>query len=234
MIKISDLEKESISKQILDLLTQNGIGQDEMEQVLSNVSKDIQLMLWTKTPVSLPLLYNLKDVIWYNLEHLPLGGEEKGKSTLKWMGSVFPNFIFSDSLLIPNEKVQSILNELEKIRNLWSNEWYFVTLKSKTDNWSGGLNNPSNVIIYDSTTERPSKYGYNPRIRNTNSILDSYGNPLGISDDETVLCAIESKLGSYGQEPLMRNLVESLISSCKKALNFNKGVMLDVESYNYY
>lgn len=234
MVNISELEKDPISKQILDLLTQNGIGHDEIEQVLSNVSKDIELMLWTKAPVSLPLLYNLKDVVWYNLEHLPLGGEEKGRSTLKWMGSVFPNFIFSDSLLIPNEKVQSMLDELEQIRNFWSNEWYFVSLKSKTETWKGGLEDPSNVIIYDSLSERPSKYGYNPHSRNSNIILDSYGNPINNSDSEVVLCAIESKLGSYGKEPLMRNLIESLISACKKALNFDKGVMLDVESYNYY
>ena len=50
---------------------------------------------------------------------------------------------------------------------------------------------------------------------------------------ETVLCAIETKLGVYGREPMMRALLEKLINTCKKAIKSGKGIMLNVNYYDY-
>lgn len=203
-----------------------------MSQVLTRSAEDIENSLWERITISLPLLYSLKDIVWYNLEHLPNEGERKGRSTLKWMGSSFPHFIFQDNLHVKKDKVELFLSDLEKIRGKWSNEFYYVSISSKTDNWSGGSENPSAVIIYDQAQEKPSKYGYNPYNMYSSGITDKDGKILS-SQMEIVLCSVESKLGTYGKEPLIRSLLENMIECCKRAIKFEKGVYLDINSYDY-
>lgn len=222
---------EAITRKIRDVLIENNISQGKMLEVLGNVYKDIELSLWEKIPLSIPLFYSLKDVIWYNLEHLSSGDISKGKTTLKHMGSRFPNLIWLDDVYIESEKLNLVLNELEEVRRLWSSEWFFVSLVSKTGDFNGGHDNPSEVIIYESQTEKPSKYGYKPYQQS--KILGEDGTQLPNSSSDIVLCSIESKLGSYGHEPLLRNFLENLIEGCKRAINFEKGVVLDTNSYDF-
>lgn len=218
---------EDITKKIRDLLIENEVPQNKILEVLGNAYKDIESSLWEKIPLSIPLFYSLKDVVWYNLEHLQSGDVAKGKTTLKHMGSKFPNLIWLDDVHIEPNKLNIVLNELEEIRRSWSSDWFFVSLVSKT----GEFNNGSEVILYEAATEKPSKYGYNPYQKS--KILNEDGNQMPNSSSEIVLCSIESKLGSYGHEPLLRNFLENLIEGCKRAINFEKGIMLDTNSYNF-
>lgn len=204
-----------------------------MSDVLQRAANDIKNSLWEKIVISVPLLYSLKDIVWYNMEHTPIEGNNKGRSTLKHFGTKFPNFMYQNSLIITKDEVLPLLQELEEIRKNWSNEWHYVTLVSKTDEWNGGPNNPSTVIVYDANTEKPSKYGYNPYNAYSSGILDKHGNQVAASDIDAVLCKINSQLGSYREEPLLRALLERLIETCKKANNREKGVYLDIESYDY-
>lgn len=204
-----------------------------MSDVLMRAANDIENSLWEKIVISVPLLYTLKDIVWFNLEHLPNGGESRGRTNLKYFGEKYPNFIYQNSIYVTPDSTEKLLKELEEIRRQWSNEWYHVSLEAKTDAWNGGPENPSNVIVYDAQTEKPSKYGYNPYNTFGSGIFDKHGNQMASSDIEVVLCKINGQLGSYQEEPLLRATLERLAESCRKAVRYNKGVFLDLESYSY-
>ena len=227
---------EDLTSKILNLLKEEGVKITEIRPKLSFIIDDIEKRLWEKISISLPLLYNLKDTVWYNLEHLPNGGKEKGLDDLRFMGTKYPTLMFSanDDVYIKYEKLESLLAELEDILSKWSNDWTFVQLMTKSmDGWNAGLKDPSPVIIYDPNKgERLSKYGYYSN-QAPFAIFDKKGDYIYLEKRETVLCAIETKLGIYGREPMMRALLEKLINTCKKAIKSGKGIMLNVNYYDY-
>ncbi|MNX88640.1 hypothetical protein D3C86_1206160 [compost metagenome] len=202
---------------------------------MSIIIDDIEHILWEKITVSFPLLCNLMDTVWYNLEHVVGGGNTKGLDDLRFLGSKYPTLMYTanNDMYVDPEKIQYLLKELEDISNKWSNEWTFVQLFTKSqEGWNGGSDNPSPVVIYDPNAgESPSRLGYK---HNGNSgLLDLNGNQLASSQHETVLCSIETKLGTYDREPLIKALLGKLIETCKKAIKSNKGIAFDYESYNY-
>lgn len=228
---------DDLTKKVLELLKEEGVEPKDIRFRLSRILEESDSHLWIKLSLSLPLLYNLKDTVWYNLEHLPNNGKEKGLDNLRLMGSKYPIFMFSanSDFYISNEILKDLLFELEDIRKNWSNEWKFVQLFTKSSNgWNGGENNPSPVIIYDPTIgEKPSKYGYTQNNKSQFKIFNIDGDYMIPESQETVLCSMETKLGTYGREPMMRSQLERLIEACKKGIQNNKGIMLDVEKYDY-
>ncbi|AEO93932.1 gp689 [Bacillus phage G] len=227
---------KDLTDKILQILKEEGIEDRDIRSQLSQVVDNIESRLWMKIPLSLPLLYNLKDTVWYNLEHLPSGGKEKGIDDLRLIGSKYPTFMFygNDDFYITNDVLKDLLKELEDILKQWSNEWVFVQLFTKSTNgWNGGENNPSPVVIYDPNKgESPSKYGYQPS-KSQFKIFSTNGDIIVPEKQEMVLCSLETKLGIYGREPMMKAQLERLIYTCKKCIEGNKGMLIDTENYNY-
>lgn len=224
---------EDLTSKIIKVLNDEGIKPNQIESVLLRVAEEIKFRLWEKINVSPSLLYNLKDTIWYNLEHIPLGGEPKGLTDLKYLGERFPILAYQlDSGFVSSELIPSLLNELGEILQKWSNDWMSVQLFTKSqDGWNGGKNDPSPVVIYE-PNESPSKYGYKPYSPKS-LIIDSKGEPISSPQLEVVHCIVESKLGTYGKEPLMRQLLERMIDICKKAIEKEKGIAFEFIEYDY-
>lgn len=227
---------EDLTDKILKLLQEEEIAPNEIRNTLSKIVEEIDQKLWVKLSLSLPLFYNLKDTVWYNLEHLQNGGKEKGMDNLRLMGTKYPTLMFdgNNDIYISNSKLPMLLLELEEISSKWSNDWAFVQLFTKSlDGWNGGTENPSPVVIYDPNQgESPAKYGYKYNQKQFN-VFDSKGEYMTHEKHEMVLCSIETKLGTYGREPMIRSQLDRLIDACKKGISSNKGIMLDIESYDY-
>ncbi|MNC09845.1 hypothetical protein D3C75_574730 [compost metagenome] len=225
---------QDLTTKILELLKEYDVEPEHILSTLDRVINDVELRIWEKINISPSLLYDLKDTVWYNLEHLPLGGESKGNSDLKYLGAKYPTLMYkTDDIFIKLENIEALLLELEDILSKWTNNLVFVHLLTKSqEGWNGGLENPSPVVIYDPTTESPSKYGYRPYASRP-MLIDQNGNPIQSYQQETVLCSIEAKLGTYGKEPLLRQLLERLIRTCKKSLDNKKGIKFEFDKYDY-
>lgn len=226
---------EDLTNKILKLLREENVQDRDIRSKMSIITDDIEHILWEKITISFPLLCNLMDTVWYNLEHVVGGGKTKGLDNLRLLGSKYPTLMYTanNDMYVDTDKIQPLLIELEDISNKWSNDWTLVQLFTKSqEGWNGGNDNPSPVVIYDpSAGESPSRLGY--KSNTTFGLLDSKGNELAPSQHETVLCSIETKLGTYDKEPLMRSLLSKLIETCKKAIKNNKGIAFDYETYNY-
>ena len=231
------INMEDLTNKILQLLKEEGVELKNAKNELSKVIENIENRFWIKLQISPSLFYNLKDTIWYNLEHLPNGGNVKGKDDLRFIGSNYPVLMYSgnDDIYINTEQLQPLLLELEDISKKWSNQWSFVQLFTKSANgWNGGKDDPSPVIIYEpSKGETPGKYGYYQSSKSNFGIFNSNGEFMNIKQKEIVLCAIETKLGTYGREPMMRTLLDRLIDACRRGIQNQKGIILDFETYNY-
>lgn len=227
---------QDITKKVLKLLEEEGVQPKEVVDVLNRVYLEIEHQLWEKINVNPVLLYNLKDTIWYNLEHVSSGGESKGLSDLRYLGSKYPTFTFiaNEDIYVLKDQIDDLIKELEDISLKWSSDWTFVQLLTKSnEGWNGGNENPSPVIIYDPNVESPSKYGYRTNYTPQSAILNANGEKMTVQYQEQVLCPIEEKLGTYSKEPLIRQLLEKLLETCKKAKKDNKGVLFDFNQYDY-
>jgi hypothetical protein len=226
---------EDLTSKVLNLLESEGIRKAEIRDTLIRIIEEADNRTWEITNTSLQLLHNLKDTIWYNLEHIPSGGEVKGKDDLRFFGTKYSQFMNTanhEPYVAPDD-VESLLNELEEIQSKWSEDWSLVQLIVKSDEpLRIGPDSPSPVIIYDPQKESPTKYGYKAYKQNY-GIVDSAGNFIESKEPETVLCAIEMKLGTYGRAALMRSQVTKLIEVAKRALNSKKGIAFDFDSYDY-
>lgn len=230
---------DEIAFKLLEIFKEKDIDKKNIPYIMSELSEKINFILWERVTLLPQTFYNLKDTIWYNLEHIVLGGEQKGMSDLRFMGKKYPNLISlcSDDLYLHEENVQPLLDELMTISKQWSNQWTFVQLITKSDDmWSSNEENPTPIVIYEPNVESPSKYGYKTNTSNGNSnlILNTRGESIQSKKLDVVHCCLETKLGTYGQEPLMRGLLDSLITTCNKAIKNKKGIYFDFENYNYF
>jgi hypothetical protein len=188
----------------------------------------LEVNLWENITLSASIFYNLKDLVWYNLEHLPNDGEPKGISNLRYLGTKFPNLIYccNDSNIIKYSTAKELLKELEVINRNWNKDWPYVTLYSKSGtDWQGG-ENPSPVIIYDARTESPTKYGYNTHYGN---ILGTDGNLIKKYDINTVLCSINDSIGEYLSGSILYNMLIQLTQVCRNAVKNNRDIIVTLD-----
>lgn len=220
-----------LSTKVYELLKENNISNSEMLDTLSTIYKDLEISLWETINISPMMFYSLKDIVWYNLEHVPKGGETNGVSSLRYLGTAFPHLIYAcnENDVITCEEAQGLLNELDEISLKWNTNWKFVSLYTKSSNgWKGG-DNPSKIIIYDAKAESPSKFGYNSSY---GSIVDSRGNKIAKHDLDTVLCAIDISIGEYVNSQILFNLIIKLKEVCKKSLKNKRDIKVIFEQYN--
>lgn len=223
-----------LTKKIYDLLKDNNIDREKMLETLRYSYKELEVSLWENITISQNMFCTLKDTIWYNLEHLPNGGEEKGVTSLKYLGIKFPNFIYSfnESNIIENNNLEPLLSEINEIIRLWDRKWKMANLYTNSlDGWQGGKN-ASKVIIYDSFTESPTKYGYN----RYSNILDSSGKAYKKMLDDTVLCELNYNIGEFSNGQILYNILIQLKNACSKSLNNKRDVRIIYEETekNYF
>jgi len=226
-------EMTEITQKVYDLLMENGIEKREVLQVLYRVSQELESEMWEKICISPMMFDSLKDIVWYNLEHLPQDGEEKGLTDLRFLSTKFPYFIFAanESPLLGLEYIKELYKEIDIIINSWNGKWRFVGLFTKSSaGWHGG-DDPSRVIIYDARVESPSKYGYN---QTYGSILGTNGKSIKKINEDVVLCSLDIEIGDYVNGAILYNTLIKLRETCRKAIQNNKDMLIEFEQgYEY-
>lgn len=225
-------ELTEITKKVYELLKENGIEKREMLQALYKISTELESELWEKITISPMMLNSLKDIVWYNLEHITQGGEDKGVSNLRHLGTLFPYFIYTanEYPLLSLDYVNNLYTEIDNIIKTWNAKWKFATLFTKSSmGWQGG-DDPSKVIIYDGLTESPAKYGYN---QTYGSILGSNGKQIKKNTDNVVLCSLETEIGEYVNGTILYNTLIKLRETCKRAIQTRKDVLIEFEQVGY-
>jgi hypothetical protein len=220
-----------LTGKISKLLLDNGISKKDLLNTLANVYQEIELSFWEHCNMTPMIFYNIKDIIWYNLEHLPNGGEIRGLSDLRFLGTVYPNLIYccNDTNIIELEDIPKLLLELDDIINKWNRNWNFVSLYTKSNNgWQGGQE-ASKVIIVEGN-ESPTKYGYN----------STYGKIVGVNgknivkyDIDTVICTIDVPIGEYVQGHILYHTLFQLKECCKRAIKNQKDIMIDFQTIEF-
>lgn len=224
-------ELTEITQKVYDLLKENGVQKKEMLQVLYRISSELESEMWETIIISPMMFDSLKDIIWYNLEHLPQGGETKGLSDLRYLSTLYPHFIFAanESPLLGLEYVKKLYIEIDNIIKAWDGKWRFAGLFTKSSaGWHGG-DDPSKLIIYDKG-ESPSKYGYN---QTYGSILGSNGKQIKKITEDIVLCTLDTEIGDYVNGQILYTTLVKLKEVCKKAIQYNKDVMIEFEQAGF-
>lgn len=159
-------------------------------------------------------IYHLKDLLWYNVEHLSQSDVKYGLTNLSTIGSKFKiiNQI-ENNVIINIEEIKALKDELIYIKNNWNSEWKIARLYSEDKEiWS----KEDNVIIHDKT-ESPRKYNYYKKT----SILNNDNKNMYLNKD-VVLCEIDSKLGDYYLNNIMYDCILNLFDICNNCINDNK------------
>jgi hypothetical protein len=220
-----------LAKEVSLILEKNDIRKEDMLDALNSISKNLEISLWEIIKVSPQLFYNLKDIVFYNLEHIPGGGEISGISNLRFLGSKFPNFIhcFNDANVIASKDIPTLLEEINTIIREWNKNWIMATLYTKSNNgWQGG-ENPSPLIIYNSRTESPSKYW---NANNYGSILDANGNPMKKYDLDMALCGLDTPIGEYVNGQIFYNIILQFKKAAQDAIRHEKDLKIELETSN--
>ena len=170
--------------------------------------------------------------MFYNFEYCYYNNEIKGKTTLKDFGKNYPIFMlnFNTSTYINNEDLNDLKKEIEDIKQKWNPNIYSANIYTKTEfEWNIGDNNPSPLIIYENQSETPMTYGYYNN--SYSSILDSNGNNIKLNDN-IILCSIQP-MDMYREYNSLTQMLDNLYNSINIALQFNKGLYLELDSYSY-
>lgn len=201
-------------KQVYDLLLKNNIKKENILYELNNVYKYIETIYFDYFEFEYTILYHIKDILWYNVEHLSNNKIEFGLTNLSTIGSKFKIINQLDNNVILNiDEIQQLKNELDYVKNNLNDNWKVAKLYSEYKNsWT----KDDNVIIYNKS-ENPRKYNY---YKKTN-ILDINNKNMYINKD-VVLCEIDSKLGDSYIKNIIYNTILNLYNKCNSCIKENK------------
>lgn len=224
-----------LSNKVLDLLLENNVDIEDITNILYDIQNDINLKLWEKFTISPYIYLKLKDTIFYNFEYLYYNDNPTGKTDMKYYGKKYPILMYgvSKSSYVLKENLNDLLKEIEDIKSKWNNNIYVANLSSKIDfDWIGGDENPTKMIIYDKEIETPMKYGYYSYMNNLyDKIYDAHGNFIK-KNEEIVLCSIQ-KMDIYREYSILTHTLDNFYNVIKRAININKGILLDFKNYDY-
>lgn len=221
-----------LSDKIYNLLLKENINKEDMVITLENITDEINRKLWEKISVSPLIFFKLKDTVFYNFEYCYYNNEIKGKTTLKDFGKNYPIFMlnFNTSTYINNEDLNDLKKEIEDIKQKWNPNIYSANIYTKAEfEWNIGDDNPSPLIIYENQSETPMTYGYYNN--SYSSILDSNGNNIKLNDN-IILCSIQP-MDMYREYNSLTQMLDNLYNSINIALQFNKGLYVELDSYSY-
>lgn len=222
-----------ISKQIVEILSNNGIKEDKFLEEIAIIYEDIKFSLWKEIIIA-PNIFNfIKSLCFYNFEH-KINSKDFGKTDIRYYGSKYNVLMYEiNDGYIRSDLVGNFIKELEDIlKNIENDkELKSVTLFSEKDfDWKIDGPNSTKMIVYDSN-ENPQKYGYHASGRNYTGIIGNDGKQIVIEED-IVLCAI-SDIDQNRELPLVKSTLNNLLSKSKEALDNKKGIYLNMNDYNY-
>ena len=224
------MDNESIFQQVISILENNGLKNQSLIVALNNIVDNYINLKYEKIQIEQPMFYTLQDFIWYNFEHIPQGGEELGKTTLKFLGTKYPYIIYQliNQQLVDNEHLESIQEELKEILNKWKNDLSLVEIYS-TDNDIPivGGDNPTEIIIHKST-EHPSKYANNI-ISKTLPLVDTNGNQIVRPGKHYLYCKVYGQINTFEQTNILKGTLERLLHVVNLAIQNKKGLWIQFE-----
>jgi len=210
-----------ISKKIYDFLIEQGIKNSDILNVLKQSTYDIENNLFENIQLSINLFLSLKDIVWYNLEHITSGGESDGLSTLKYFGSKFPYFMNSClGTNIITENIQELLNELNIIISQWNKDLLIVSLHSNAqEDYIFGGEDASKIFIYDGYQQNSPLYTQQQK-HNIKRVNDK-------TKADAMLCQKQIKIGEYSHFNIMFNILIQLRNGCNRALQNDRGIRIN-------
>lgn len=209
----------TLTNEIYKLLKQNNVKNEDMEQTLININKNLQTLLWEKINIKANVLNMLKDTIFYNFEYLYFNDKKTGKTSLQYYSKKYPYLMNLNKKYINKKYIYHLKKELNNILKVWNNKIYFANLYSDNNfNWIYGKN-ASSLIIYEKQKETPSKYGY---CKSTH-LIDKYNDILS---SNIVLCSIY-RINEYEQYNTLNSLLNLLFNICTKCINNDKGININ-------
>jgi len=217
-----------ISKKIYDFLIENEIENHDIINVLKQSTYDIENNLFENVQLSINMFLSLKDIVWFNLEHIISGGEIDGLSSLKYWGSKFPCFM--NSCLgnnIINKNIQELLDEINIVISQWNKDLIIVSLYSnmQEDHIFGG-EDASKIFIYDGYQKSSPLYAQQQK-HNIKKINDKTKN-------DAILCQKQIKIGEYAQFNILYNILIQLRNGCNRALQNERGIRINfIEDSNF-
>ena len=216
-----------ISKKIYNFLIENGIENKDIINILKQSTYDIENNLFENIQLSVNMFLSLKDIIWFNLEHIISGGETDGLSSLKYWGSKFPYFM--NSCLgnnIINEHIQELLDEINNIISQWNKDLMIVSLNSSIQkDYIFGGDNASKIFIYDGYQKNSPLYAQQKY--DIKRINDKTKN-------DAILCQKQIKIGEYSQYNILFNILMQLRNGCNRALQNERGIRINfIEDNNF-
>jgi len=224
------MDNESIFQQVISILENNGLKNQSLIVALNNIVDNYINLKYEKIQIEQPMFYTLQDFIWYNFEHIPQGGEELGKTTLKFLGTKYPYIIYQliNQQLVDNEHLESIQEELKEILNKWKNDLSLVEIYS-TDNDIPivGGDNPTEIIIHKST-EHPSKYANNI-VSKTLPLVDTNGNQIVRPGKHYLYCKVYGQINTFEQTNILKGTLERLLHVVNLAIQNKKGLWIQFE-----
>lgn len=223
-----------LSIDILDIIRQHDIKRKDIYNQLSISLMEIQYSLWETISLSPYVFYMFKDTVYYNFEVCrDLDEKFLGKSNISKYGSYYPNLMFNIDIdgFMEAEYINDFISELEDIEQRFNKKILIADMDENSDfEWTINGNDSTKIIFYDKINEKPSKYGYKSNNKYSN-ILDVTGKNI-VSNENIILCPIY-KIDEEREYKLLQNLLQSLISTAKKALSQKKGIQFNLNDYNF-
>ena len=222
-----------ISKQIVEILSNNDIKEDKYLEEIAIIYEDIKFSLWKEIAIA-PNIFNfIKSLCFYNFEH-KINNKDFGKTDIRYYGSKYNILMYEiKDGYIKSDLVGNFIKELEDIlKNIENDkELKSATLFSEKDfDWKIDESNSTKMIVYNSN-ENPQQYGYHTSGRNYTGIIGNDGKQIVIEED-IILCAIND-IDKNRELPLVKSTLNNLLSKCKEALDNKKGIYLNMNDYNY-
>lgn len=223
----------TISKQIIEILSKNDIDEKDYLNSLSNIYEDIKFSLWKEITIAPNILSFIRSLCFYNFEH-KVNCPEHGNCNIQYYGSKYNVLMFEiQDGYISKDKVKDFINELEDILKNIKNDKDLKAANLYADfdfDWRIDDKNSTRMIVFDSN-ENPQKYGYHASGRNYTGIYGKDGKQIVI-DQNIVLCSIED-IDKNRELPLVKSTITNLLSKSKEALDSNKGIFINMNNYNY-
>ena len=214
-----------IMQEVLEVFHRHQVTPDNLYDALNETLQYANSIYWEKCLVSVPILYALKDTVWFNLEHLENNGAPEGVVDLRHLGSRFPTFasFALRDVYTPVKEVISLNREINQILKAWSPRLVFfhLNLGDRTHLLNDAGDVKVSIIDRSRSLEKP--------LGDTmfSVIKDSDGN----GNNDTVI-GIKENTVAHGPGNLLYSMLSQLEITTRRAMLSGKGLRLDLEAYD--